>query len=180
MYFHRRPRASISNPICPRMGKLSGSAVFLFPELRSGSSVALRREKRFLLFKHADCREDSRKTYTLFEWATQAFRVNSWFPPENYQGKKYSRVGNSSFIAEGGSNYWASRHYACWEQSYYLQQKDTYKLLQRQFGARPALLKMGHFDATDHHDLFEIKTDALVDSDIMSSQILRGGKCQQL
>lgn len=55
-----------------------------------------------------------------------------------------------------------------------MQQKDTYKLLQRQFGARPALLKMGHFDATDHHDLFEIKTDALVDSDIMSSQILRG------
>ena len=128
----------------------------------------------FYFFKHADCREDSRKTCTLFEWATQAFRVNSWFPPKNYQGKKYSRVGNSSFIAEGGSDYWASRHYACWEQSYYLQQKDTYKLLQRQFGARPALLKMGHFDATDHHDLFEIKTDALVDSDIMSSQILRG------
>ena len=47
-------------------------------------------------------------------------------------------------------------------------------LLQRQFGARPVLLKMGHFDATDHHDLFEIKVDALIDSDIVSSQILRG------
>lgn len=131
-------------------------------------------ENVFYFFKHADCREDSRKTCTLFEWATQVFRVNNWFPPENYQGKKYSRVGNSSFIAAGGSDYWASRHYASWEQSYYLQQKDTYMLLQRRFGARPAILKMGHFDATDHHDLFEIKADALIDSDIMSSQILRG------
>lgn len=145
---------------------VSGTSERWLSSTQTGTNV-------FYFFKHADCQEGSQKTCTLFEWATKAFRVNSWFPPKNYLSRKYSRVGNSSFIAAGGSDYWASKHYTCWEQSYYLQQKDTYKLLQRQFGARPAILKMGHFDATDHHDLFEIKADALVDSDIMSSQILR-------
>lgn len=126
----------------------------------------------FYFFWHADRQEASRKTYTLFEWATVALRINSWFPPTLYENKNYARVGNSSFVAAGGSGYWASRHYADWDKSYYLPQGKTYKILQKQFGARPALLKMGHFDSTDHHDLFELEVDKLVDSDIMSSRII--------
>lgn len=139
---------------------------------RKLSSNAQVGESIFYFFRHTDRQENSRKTCTLFEWATMAFRIDNWFPPENYEGKSYARVGNSSFIAENGSKYWASRHYSNWSESCYLQQEDTYRLLQKQFGARPALLKMGHFDTADHHDLFEIKVDKLVDADIISSRIL--------
>ncbi len=139
---------------------------------RKLSSSTQAGENVFYFFQHTDRQKNSRKTCTLFEWATKAFRIDNWFPPENYKGKHYARVGNSSFIAENGSMYWASRHYANWSESYYIQQEDTYKLLQKQFGVRPNLLKMGHFDTADHHDLFEIKADKLVDADIVSSRIL--------
>lgn len=139
---------------------------------RKLSSNVQAEEDVFYFFGHVDRQEASRKTYTLFEWTTMAFRIDNWFPPTNYENKHYARVGNSSFVAAGGSDYWASRHYADWSESYYLPQENTYKILQKHFGARPALLKMGHFDATDHHDLFEIKADKLVDADIMSQIIL--------
>ena len=140
-------------------------------ERKISSSVQVE-EDVFYFFGHVDCQETSRKTYTLFEWTTVALRIDNWFPPAKYENKNYARVGNSSFVAAGGSGYWASRHYVDWEKSYYLRQEKTYRILQKQFGARPALLKMGHFDATDHHDLFELEVDKLVDADIMSSQII--------
>lgn len=94
-------------------------------------------ESVYYFFKHADSSAALRKIYTIFEWATQAFRVDSWFNPQLFENKTYSRVGNSSFIAVSGSNYWTTRHYTHWERQYCLNQAETYQLLQKQFGARP-------------------------------------------
>lgn len=130
-------------------------------------------ENVFYFFKHADCETYNNKIYTMLEWSTQPARINTWFAPGKFQGKEYSRVGNTSFVAEGGSRYWASRHYQDWKNVYQIRQDETYQLLQKQFGAHPAILKMGHFDSADHHDLFEIKADSLVNTDIITHQILQ-------
>ena len=182
LYFRSLDR--FTDEICEQANHLmdnsrSGKTYWIGSIFVSGSSERkLYNENRdeenvFYFFKHADCETTDKKVYSMFEWTTQPMRINKWFDPTKYQDKEYSRVGNTSFVAEGGSNYWASRHYKGWDRAYKIRQEDTYQLLQRRFGAHPAILKMGHFDSVDHHDLFEIKSDSLVSTDVIAHQILQ-------
>lgn len=132
------------------------------------------KENVFYFFKHSDHRAGGSQISSLFEWTTRQDRIDHWFPPENYKGCQYSRVGNTSFLAINGSEYWTSKHYRSWHRVYQIPQAETYDLLQKQFGAHPSVLKIGHFDSVDHHDLFEIKSDSIVDTDIIASQMSHG------
>jgi len=129
----------------------------------------LNNAKTFYFFQHAD---SVGNVCSLFEWATLPGRVSEWFPPENYEGKEYSRIGRTSFIADGGKNYWITQHYKEMQTVYNITQNNAYMLLQTQFGARPSILKLGHFDFTDHHDLFEIDAITLFEADMVASKMV--------
>lgn len=156
---------------------LDGTTYWIGSVFVSGlSERKLNYEKRdeenvFYFFKHGDHRAGGTQIPSLFEWTTRRDRIDQWFPPENYRGYQYSRVGNTSFLAINGSDYWTSKHYRSWNSVYQICQAGTYDLLQKQFGAHPPVFKIGHFDSVDHHDLFEIKTDSIVDTDIVASQM---------
>lgn len=181
LYFYSLDR--LTDEICEQANHMmdnsrDGTPIYIGSVFVSGTSErklnsrARNEENVFYFFKHADC-DANQNVRAIFEWATQTLRIDQWFPPERYEGKIYARVGESSFVAVNGNNYWASRHYINWKEAFWLKQDETYQLIQKQFGAHPAILKMGHFDAIDHHDLFGIKVDSLVETDIITSQIVQ-------
>lgn len=180
LYFRSLDR--FTDEICEQANHLmdnsvDGATYWIGSIFVSGSSERkLVDEKRdednvFYFFKHSDHRAGDNQISSLFEWATRQDKIDHWFPPENYQDHEYSRVGNTSFLAVKGSEYWTAKHYRNWDSVYQIRQAETYDLLQKQFGAHPPVFKMGHFDSVDHHDLFEIKSDSIVDTDIVASQM---------
>ena len=123
----------------------------------------------FYFFKHADSVETNRNICSIFEWATNTIRIDKWFSDTDKK-KNYKRVGNSSFVADSGTKYWIDKHFNNWHAAYQLNQVETYRMLQQQYGAHPEALKIGHMFCEDHHDLFEINTETLFYTDMVISK----------
>lgn len=126
-------------------------------------------DNTFYFFRHADSTNREKNVYAIFEWATNVFRINEWFNSTDAD-KNYKRVGNSSFVADNGHKYWINKHFTNWESAYQLKQTEIYKVLQQQYGARPSVLKVGHMNCEDHHDLFEVNMDSLFYTDMITSK----------
>lgn len=156
--------------------ELDGNDIWIGSVFVSGTSarnfsVHGNSDNTFYFFRHADSTNKEKNVHAIFEWATNVFRINEWFNTTDLN-KRYRRVGNSSFIADNGHIYWINKHFTNWESAYQLKQAEIYKVLQQQYGARPAVLKVGHMNCEDHHDLFELNMDSLFYTDMITSKLV--------
>lgn len=95
----------------------------------------------------------------LLLWPSQKL-LDEWFGKYEYE-KKFSRLGRTSFLAEGGTDYFAVRHYKDIGTSIYLQPADMYQILQEDSLWSPRFIKIAHFDRIDYHDYILINVPAI-------------------
>lgn len=136
----------------------------------SSSRMSTSNEEQFYFFKHSNSKAD--RIYSIFEWATRIEWINKSFLSTDKDKNQYARIGHSPFVANEGANYWAKRHYNNHKNEYRLSQGEVYQVLQRQIGIHPATMQLGHFDFSNHHDLFGFRTTALFESDLILNQIV--------
>ena len=101
----------------------------------------------------------SQKINALLLWPSQKL-LDEWFGKYEYE-KKFSRLGRTSFLAEGGTDYFAVRHYKDIGTSVYLQPADMYQVLQENSLWAPRFMKIAHFDRIDYHDYILINVPAI-------------------
>lgn len=101
----------------------------------------------------------SQKINALLLWPSQKL-LDEWFGKYECE-KKLSRLGRTSFLAEGGTDYFAVRHYKDIGTSVYLQPADMYQILQEDSLWSPRFMKIAHFDRIDYHDYILINVPAI-------------------
>lgn len=99
------------------------------------------------------------KINALLLWPSQKL-LDEWFGKYECE-KKLSRLGRTSFLAEGGTDYFAVRHYKDIGTSVYLQPADMYQILQEDSLWSPRFMKIAHFDRIDYHDYILINVPAI-------------------
>ena len=99
------------------------------------------------------------KINALLLWPSQKL-LDEWFGKYECE-KKLSRLGRTSFLAEGGTDYFADRHYKDIGTSVYLQPADMYQILQDDSLWSPRFMKIAHFDRIDYHDYILINVPAI-------------------
>lgn len=169
IYFRNLDR--FTEDICAQANKimdnsLDGSIIWIGSVFVSGTSEHFGQEhdekvRKYYFFQHADSLD---KVSHLFEWSTLKEKLNEWFPVDNYVGKKYARVGKTSFLANDGANFWLKKHYQNAGSVFCLSQKKSYALFQHSL-TDSSVLEIKHFDILDHHDLFHINTITLFEND---------------
>lgn len=109
-------------------------------------------ELQFYFFNHPDSGANIK---ALLLWLLPSVCVKGF--AEKSDEKNYERVGKTPYVAVGGNEYFASRHYDS-EGSILLSPDATYNYLQVDSLWRNKFLKFGHFDLIDHHDYIFINT----------------------
>ncbi len=121
----------------------------------------------FYFLSHPD--SDNVTVKSLLGWISPKFLPDIETPQESI--RKFERLGNSSFIARGGTDYWLNKHYGENGSFIRLGGNSLYTLLQRKIGVHPDTLRIGHFESTERHDLFGYRINYWFDSDIIDRQL---------
>lgn len=122
----------------------------------------------FYFFSHPD--SDNVPVKNLLSWLSPQLlpEINN----SESEERKFRRMGNSSFIARGGTDYWFKKHYGKMDSSIRLSEDLLYSLLQRKIGVHPDTLRIGHFESTERHDLFGYRINYWFDSDVIDRLLL--------
>ena len=153
-----------------RMGNdPTGNKVYVGSVFVSGSSSKMNTTGKevFYFFKHSNSTE--KPVMSVFEWASNLDWVDNSFPPQS-GNENYRRIGLSPFVAIGGSDFWAQKHYDSHSDEYRMQQSDIYAMLQRKVGCHPSI-HLAHIDCLYRHDLFALRESTLFDADCNLNQL---------
>lgn len=154
-----------------RMGNdPNGSKVYVGSVFVSGSSSKTNTtgKEAFYFFKHSNSNEKT--VMSIFEWASRSNWVDKSFPPKS-GNENYRRIGFSPFVADGGPDFWAKKHYDSHNVEYHLEQSEIYGVLQRKVGCHPSAIHLAHVDCSYRHDLFAFRSSSLFDADYNLNQL---------
>lgn len=171
-YFNSVDR--FSDEICERANFVvgcdkDGAKINIGSVFVSGTSNRLldNESECFYFLLHPDSENTTVKS--LLGWISPKFLPDIATPEESI--RKFKRLGNSSFIARGGADYWLNKHYGENGSFIRLGGNSLYTLLQRKIGVHPDTLRIGHFESTERHDLFGYRINYWFDSDIIDRQL---------
>lgn len=125
----------------------------------------LKEDEKFYYFRHPSANE---RINALLLWPSEEI-CKQLFEIQQSNETAYGRVGKSPFVAPGGSDYFAVKHYMDTQEAIALRPKEMYDFWQQDLYWRNRLLRFGHFDMIDHHDFIHIDLIMAVHKNQMES-----------
>ena len=173
IYFRSLDR--FTDDICEHVNNIMGNnpaskiiwigSVYVSGMSRNYGQERAEHENEYYFFQHADANTKT-DVLKMLEWSTVSERLNEWFPQENYKDKQYTRVGDTSFLADAGSTFWLSKHYLDSKEIFHIFQDQAYLIFQNNNKIQPPILSLGHYDKFDSHDLFYLNPLTMFENDM--------------